>query len=404
MTVSTVVWTPTPVRVSPLSSSAVGGTIKHGKDGKIVETMKPITYHQLREKVRRSLGKAIPSLTPLVTVSKKYLKHLGLWGNTVRVSGMNRVVDGTVQYLGDIVEGVCVVSSRQMDLSKVVNRCVIIIADISDWTCCGLVAEGVVMVSLSEKWLPDDYVVLVIGGDMPPTLKDKGKVWDKAFTDKLSRNMRKTVQGDGTKHHGSLGKYHGFGYIPKYGMYGQSSYGKVAQKHGVSARTFNKLQVEISHDIKCMSVVLDKILPGIIDRGQVVTQALADISTETEDNRSHLHSFLRGMMTGFACCNARTKFLHIEKDCAYTMIAVPLGKDGINSTDNFRFEFNIRTGKSVVIQLQQGTVLYYTGFGIRHRQLSVIDEGDEMFWNLSTYANKRFYENVLKSFARMKQS
>ena len=63
-------------------------------------------------------------------------------------------------------------------------------------------------------------------------------------------------------------------------------------------------------------------------------------------------------------------------------------------------------GKFIRVKLTPGTVLYYTGFGIMHRQLSLIDgaqtQQDFQFWNLAAYANKSFYEKVMSSFDRMK--
>ena len=62
-------------------------------------------------------------------------------------------------------------------------------------------------------------------------------------------------------------------------------------------------------------------------------------------------------------------------------------------------------GKFIIVKLIPGTVIYYTGFGIMHRQLSLVG-GDESlqyhFWNLAVYANKSFYEKSMSSFERIK--
>ena len=62
-------------------------------------------------------------------------------------------------------------------------------------------------------------------------------------------------------------------------------------------------------------------------------------------------------------------------------------------------------GKLIRVKHNPGTVLYYTGFGIMHRQLSLVG-GDESlqdhFWNLAVYANKSFYEKAMSSFERLK--
>ena len=117
-----------------------------------------------------------------------------------------------------------------------------------------------------------------------------------------------------------------------------------------------------------------------------------------------IRPFRQGMITGMLCNNAQTGDLHFEKDCSYTLIGIPHGTGGINSSGSFVFEFNWGTSKFVQIKLTPGTVLYYSGYGIMHRQKSLIDncEGkyDHEFWNLATYTNKSFYSNFMTTMAR----
>ena len=71
----------------------------------------------------------------------------------------------------------------------------------------------------------------------------------------------------------------------------------------------------------------------------------------------------------------------------------------------FVFEFYWGEGKFIRVKLNPGTVLYYTGFGIMHRQLSLVDGAESLqdqFWNLAVYANKSFYEKSMSSFERIK--
>ena len=112
------------------------------------------------------------------------------------------------------------------------------------------------------------------------------------------------------------------------------------------------------------------------------------------------------MLCAYACNNAQTRDFHIEKDCSYTMIAVPMASQGINYLGSFQFEFEWnKNGGVIKVKLDQGTVLYYSGYAIMHRQISSIDKCcgviDHKFWNVSTYGNKRFYECAMKSFQRI---
>ena len=127
------------------------------------------------------------------------------------------------------------------------------------------------------------------------------------------------------------------------------------------------------------------------------------------NNYARITPFNEGMVSEFVCHNAQTCEKHIEKDCSYTMIGSPITSDDINTGGNFLFEFEWNAdGGMIQVKLGPGNVLYYSGFAIMHRQISFIDKGrnfcDYNFWNLSTYANKRFYSNVMMSFKRLMHS
>ena len=109
------------------------------------------------------------------------------------------------------------------------------------------------------------------------------------------------------------------------------------------------------------------------------------------------------MMTGMVCYNAQSGEFHFEKDSAFTFIGIPFGTDDINSMCLFVFEFGWGEGKFIRVKLIPGTVLYYTGFGIMHRQLSLVDGEESLqdqFWYLEVYANK-YYEKEMSSFERI---
>ena len=105
------------------------------------------------------------------------------------------------------------------------------------------------------------------------------------------------------------------------------------------------------------------------------------------------------------CKNAQTGTSHTEKDCGFTLIGVPFCAQYINDLGCFVFEFMWGSGKYIRIKLNPGTVLYYNGFGIMHRQLSLEDGAqthkDFNFWNIACYANSSFYSKVMASFGRL---
>ena len=105
------------------------------------------------------------------------------------------------------------------------------------------------------------------------------------------------------------------------------------------------------------------------------------------------------------CNNAQTGEHHFERDCAYTLIGIPFGVEDINTMGKFVFEFVWGKGKMIKVKLLPGTVLYYSGFGIMHRQISLEDgaqtKHDFKLWNIATYGNKIFYANVMSSLTRI---
>ena len=109
------------------------------------------------------------------------------------------------------------------------------------------------------------------------------------------------------------------------------------------------------------------------------------------------------MVTVYICENAHTLQFHTERDCAYTMILSPICDYSLNKQHNYVFEFQLNINNNILqIHLEKGTVLYYNGYGINHRQVPLkCDSKDVEFWNLSCYANKRFFSNVMASLKRL---
>ena len=98
---------------------------------------------------------------------------------------------------------------------------------------------------------------------------------------------------------------------------------------------------------------LNKIIPGVVSKGQYISKILIAISkllvNTTESEK--ITTFCEGMITGMLCNDAQTGLFHYEKDCSYTIICIPYGHDFINSSGNFVFQFKWREGKYISIQL-----------------------------------------------------
>ena len=133
--------------------------------------------------------------------------------------------------------------------------------------------------------------------------------------------------------------------------------------------------------------------------GQCICHALSEVSKEMKDNDITLDILGEDIVSDYVCENDETDELHIENDCSYTMIAKPFGEVHINKEDGvyFEFEWNGRH-KGGIIRVHQfpGTVLYYGGFGIMHRQRCIEKVMGSLnnHWNMSMYSNARLYNSV----------
>ena len=366
-------------------------------------------------KVKHILGRNTggpSSLTPILTISTDYLEIFGLWDNTIRLSCMARQKD-SVEYsenacFGDNLIGH--MSCNILDLTQIQDQFILLLVDVDDWMTDGQFAEDIVPYSLSDNiGTADDYVVVMMGTNQARSVPVCNQ-WSERFVESVEHYLNNTVKvtGNGSKHHHSVGKYFGLGTIAKYGKSGNVSYGPVAHKSGVDEKDRQQVADAIIQDITFMANELNLVISGIVEGGQCITQALIDHSKEIGNKYETISTINQGMVTAYACKNAQTRDFHIEKDCSYTMIAVPWSIPGINSCGSFQFQFKWNNNGGVInVKLNQGTVLYYSGYSIMHRQISTMENcdgvKDRQFWNLSTYGNKRFYQNAMKSFQRIMQ-
>ena len=66
-----------------------------------------------------------------------------------------------------------------------------------------------------------------------------------------------------------------------------------------------------------------------------------------------------------------------------------------------RFEFNINEKCTLIVPLEIGTSLTYSGFLLTHRQQIHNETVDASpFINVVSYSSKRLFENMLQSFRR----
>ena len=80
-------------------------------------------------------------------------------------------------------------------------------------------------------------------------------------------------------------------------------------------------------------------------------------------------------------------------------------ESGLNDSVSYAFELQLDgSDEKICILLNTGTYIYFLGYGISHRQVSLNVDGEKHvhhdFWNVSSYANKHLFDNVMASFRR----
>ena len=114
-----------------------------------------------------------------------------------------------------------------------------------------------------------------------------------------------------------------------------------------------------------------------------------------------------GIWMSTVCINARTTELHSEDDCTYTIIKVPKQNRNMNSGNSNKdhqrmFLLSINDGMLLSIPLCHNLSFIFCGKYLTHRQHQShsVYEDNSLFYNISSYGNKRLYSHLKKSFLR----
>ena len=200
--------------------------------------------------------------------------------------------------------------SSELDLSQVKSKCIFILSDLDDWLEDGRLSCDIIPISLSKHVGIDNFVLNMMDSNQNKEVVTVDSMWDNKFVKHLSRLLRNTVNtANKNKHHGSTGNYLGFGWTAKYdtNRKGGASYGRMAVKKGIGNGELEECIDVLVKDLQYVTDELDSILPGIIDGGQTITQALVDLSEYLyHDMQVNIMEALRkGMVSGFVCKNPK---------------------------------------------------------------------------------------------------
>ena len=111
-----------------------------------------------------------------------------------------------------------------------------------------------------------------------------------------------------------------------------------------------------------------------------------------------------GILNAHLCLNAQTRMKHTERDSSYTKICVPPHEKESTDTGMYNipeFEFNITDNEAIVIMLDIGTTLVYSGFLLTHRQqIRKLKDDVKPFINIVSYNSQKMFNHLMESFRR----
>ena len=110
-------------------------------------------------------------------------------------------------------------------------------------------------------------------------------------------------------------------------------------------------------------------------------------------NLKRIEASKHGVWQSSVYVNAMTEKFHIEYDCTNTVIVVPKQPIVSKKDKEYRFVFQIQEYMNVSFKSKYGISFMFTGKYLTHRQQCSIDSDDktDLFFNISSYGNKRLF-------------
>ena len=111
-----------------------------------------------------------------------------------------------------------------------------------------------------------------------------------------------------------------------------------------------------------------------------------------------------GLWMSSVCVNAKTCQYHSEDDCTYTVVKVPKQNKEMNGkyVSSRVFMLQINESTTFTLPLEQNLTFLYSGNFITHRQEcdNKSYHDGSLFFNITSYGNKRIFSHLRKSFLR----
>ena len=262
----------------------------------------------------------------------------------------------------------------------------------------------------------DDFVLLAVF-DKTHGLCEMHAPYCKRLVDHLRYLKPNIVKPNAASHYGSKGYNYGWGSRAAYTSIvkdgNQSSVGEYVNKKTVRDNPLiddlNMLVEEkMCNDINAAERHLDSLFKyGSITRdgSTVVVACVQNALKEIPALKEHIR-LLHG--TGYTSMYMNIDYeceeFHNEEDMSYTLLSVP-PQEAFKFRDKtgvyFQFHF---VDEIVNVSMDVGSVVYFNGYFIEHRQCIKKKEPGESFVNLSAYGNKRLFTNLRSTCKRLLQN
>ena len=253
--------------------------------------------------------------------------------------------------------------------------------------------------------------------------------WNVPFSKTIPKILTPNLSGthDNHRHHGSIGKYYGFGIVSTYGINNKLSISTFAGNNSTDPKV-GQLISTLRADIQYIINRQHAALPLILHSAFALTSAYIGFVSKYPNECSNIVDLLEDnkcnteflSMSNYICEDAETLEFHQEFDSSYTLLSVPQwdmntflpygqgmsdegNKDKIQmGTANFLFRWTSNVlaedeHSYFPITMSPGCNILFTGFGCYHRQHKT-NKGK--FFNYSSYQNRQYYHKTRKSVIR----
>ena len=257
----------------------------------------------------------------------------------------------------------------------------------------------------------EDGIVLLFYAMVPDTYMKYSMDMDYNFAENIKK-VKDNIIKSANNHYQSQGLYYSFGNKGAFKIVNNSSVDQYAIKARAKKTHSNELNEWCSNAESVIALHLNESVNSMkryIRNIPHLICPLLNVAYEMQKdhgcvNLKSVKTTESGMWMSSVCINARTSLFHSEEDCTYTLIKIPYQDKDMNKGNAHERMFLVRINNETMlsIPLSYNLSFLFSGNFITHRQHQSMKcyEDRSLFYNISSYGNKRLYSHLKKSFQR----